>query len=58
MQAMTGENSLSSEQFRELAKSNRVIPVARRLLADESTPVALYQKLSQNQPGTFLLESA
>ena len=58
MQAMTGENSLSSEQFRELAKSNRVIPVARRLLADESTPVALYQKLSQNQPGTFLVESA
>jgi anthranilate synthase component 1 len=58
MQEMTGANSLSLDQFRELAKHNRVIPVARRLLADESTPVALYQKLSQNQPGTFLLESA
>jgi len=41
-----------------LAKDNRVIPVARQLLADESTPVALYAKLTMSQPGTFLLESA
>jgi anthranilate synthase component 1 len=58
MELMTGADSLSLNEFRELAKANRVIPVARRLLADESTPVALYQKLTRSEPGTFLLESA
>jgi anthranilate synthase component I len=58
MEQMSGMNSLTLDEFRELSKANRVIPVARRLLADESTPVALYQKLTQNEAGTFLLESA
>jgi anthranilate synthase component 1 len=50
--------NLSLTEFQELAKKHRVIPVTRQILADESTPVALYQKLTDAQPGTFLLESA
>jgi anthranilate synthase component 1 len=48
----------SREQFRELAAEHRVIPVARRLLADDETPVGLYRKLAADRAGTFLLESA
>ncbi|MDQ1669089.1 MAG: anthranilate synthase component [Actinomycetota bacterium] len=44
--------------FRELARTRRVVPVTRRLLADGETPVGVYRKLAANQPGTFLLESA
>lgn len=44
--------------FLELAANRRVIPVVRRLLVDGSTPLALYQRLAGNRPGTFLLESA
>ncbi len=44
--------------FRELAQDRRVIPVVRRLLADEVTPVSLYRTLAQGRPGTFILESA
>ncbi len=46
------------EEFRALAADRRVIPVTRRLLADDETPVGVYRKLSGNRPGTFLLESA
>jgi anthranilate synthase component 1 len=43
--------------FRALAKTRRVVPVTRRLLADGETPVGVYRKLAGG-PGTFLLESA
>src|SRR4051812_33205036 len=46
------------EQFRELARDRRVIPVVRRLLADAETPLGVYRKLARGGPGTFLLESA
>ncbi|MDQ1585406.1 MAG: anthranilate synthase component [Actinomycetota bacterium] len=46
------------ETFRRLARDRRVIPVTRRLVADGETPVGVYRKLSGDQPGTFLLESA
>jgi anthranilate synthase component 1 len=46
------------EEFRELARDRRVIPLTRRLLADAETPIGLYRKLAQDRPGTFLLESA
>ena len=46
------------EEFRELAGGHRVIPVARRLLADDETPIGLYRKLAGDRVGTFLLESA
>ena len=44
--------------FRELATDRRVVPVVRRLLADDLTPVALYRRLAQGRPGTFIMESA
>ena len=44
--------------FRALARSRRVIPVMRRVLADGHTPLGLYQALAGHRPGTFLLESA
>src|SRR5262245_13599415 len=43
--------------FRALARTRRVVPVTRRLLADAETPVGIYRKLAGG-PGTFLLESA
>ena len=35
-----------------------MIPVVRRLLADDETPIGVYRKLAGDRPGTFLLESA
>jgi len=46
------------ETFRGLARERRVIPVVRRLLADDVTPVGLYRTLAAGRPGTFVLESA
>ncbi|MGH3470114.1 MAG: anthranilate synthase component I [Thermocrispum sp.] len=48
----------TSDEFRALAETRRVIPVVRRLLADAETPVSLYRKLAASRPGTFLFESA
>ncbi len=53
-----GEITPTREEFRELARDRRVIPVTRRLLADAITPVGLYATLAGDRPGTFLLESA
>ncbi|WP_127129220.1 anthranilate synthase component I [Georgenia sp. SYP-B2076] len=44
--------------FRQMAADRRVIPVVRRLLADDVTPVGLYRQLAGGRPGTFILESA
>jgi anthranilate synthase component 1 len=46
------------EEFREAAKTQRVIPVYRRYLADAETAIGLYLKLAANRPGSYLLESA
>ncbi len=48
----------SLEEFRALAPTRRVVPVVRRLLADDVTPVGLYRTLAAGRPGTFVLESA
>ncbi len=56
--AASGEVTPDLDEFRALARTRRVIPVTRRLLADGDTPVALYSKLAAERPGTFLLESA
>jgi anthranilate synthase component 1 len=53
-----GAVSPTREEFHALAASRRVIPVVRRLLADDETPLGVYRKLAANRPGTFLLESA
>jgi anthranilate synthase component 1 len=48
----------SRAEFTELAPGRRVIPVVRRLLVDDVTPVGLYRTLAPERPGTFVLESA
>ena len=48
----------SLAEFREQARTSRVISVYRRLLADAETAVGLYAKLTENRPGSYLLESA
>jgi anthranilate synthase component 1 len=53
----TGQVRPDEETFRRLARTHRVVPVTRRLLADGETPVGVYRKLAGG-PGTFLLESA
>ena len=50
--------SLTRDEFHHLAKDRRVIPLARKLLADTETPIGVYRKLAKSRPGTFLLESA
>ncbi|MDT7577114.1 MAG: anthranilate synthase component [Pseudonocardiales bacterium] len=55
---LLGAVTPSRAEFRELAALHRVIPVTRRLLADDETPVGVYRKLAGDRPGTFLLESA
>ncbi|GAA4422311.1 anthranilate synthase component I [Georgenia halophila] len=45
-------------EFRSMAVDRRVVPVVRRLLADDVTPVGLYRQLAGGRPGTFILESA
>lgn len=49
---------MRKEEFREFARSHTVIPVTRKFVADNETPLSLYSKLAQERPGTFLLESA
>ncbi len=46
------------ETFRRLAKGRRVIPVVRRVLADELSAVGVYRQLAKPGAGTFILESA
>lgn len=46
----------SREDFLELARPGRVIPVVREVLADRLTPVSAYERLARG-PGSFLLES-
>lgn len=53
-----GDTWPSSEEFVALGATHRVVPVARKLLADGWTPVAVYAALAGSRPGTFILESA
>src|SRR3954451_13572132 len=56
--ARLGAVAPTREEFRELAVGHRVIPVVRRLLADDETPIGVYRKLAGDRTGTFLFESA
>lgn len=53
-----GRTTTTREQLRELAAHHRVVPVARKILADGETPLSAYNALAQDKPGTFLFESA
>ncbi|MBQ6639984.1 MAG: anthranilate synthase component I [Saccharopolyspora sp.] len=60
---MVGDGDIGSTtpgraEFRELAAGRRVIPVVRKLLADDETPLGVYRKLAGEETGTFLFESA
>lgn len=44
--------------FTSLAASRRVIPVVRRVLADELSAVGVYRQLAHGDYGSFILESA
>jgi anthranilate synthase component 1 len=46
------------EEFRALARTHRVIPVARTLMADGESALSVYRRLAGERTGTFLLESA
>ena len=54
----SGITAPTAEGFRTLARDRRVIPVVRRFLVDDQTPVGVFRKLARDRPGTFLLESA
>lgn len=58
MSDFTGAVAPGLEEFRDLARDRRVIPVTRRLLADGLTAVGLFEVLCGDRAGTFLLESA
>ena len=44
--------------FRTLAATSRVIPVARKVVADGHSALSIYSALTAQRPGSFLLESA
>jgi anthranilate synthase component 1 len=44
--------------FAEAGKTQRVVSVYTKLLADDVTPIGLYHQLAADRPGTFLFESA
>lgn len=49
---------ITFEEFSALGERRRVIPVYTRLVADDVTPIGLYNILCGGRSGTFLLESA
>jgi len=53
-----GQTWPTAAEFTDLARTRRVIPVVRRVLADDLTPVGVYRRLAAGQGGSFILESA
>ncbi len=49
---------IALESFRNYAKDFNVIPVAKKIPANNESPLTIYLKLAQNRIDTFLLESA
>ena len=49
---------LSFQEVRALSNQYNVIPVSKNLFAGTETPLGIYQKLCDQRPNTFLLESA
>ena len=48
---------MNFEEFADITKESRVVPVYRRILADLLTPVGAYMRLSSSFDRTILLES-
>lgn len=55
---LVNETLMSLEEFREHARGNNVIPIARKIIRNQETPLSIYTKLTGHRAGTFLLESA
>lgn len=53
-----GQTWPSPAEFPQVATDRALVPVVRRLLAEELTAVGVYRHLAAGQDGTFLLESA
>ena len=49
---------ITLDSFRNYAKDFNVIPVAKKISANNESPLTIYLKLAQNRIDTFLLESA
>lgn len=47
----------SFEEFTTLAEDHRVIPVVKKILSDDTSPVSLYRRMAPGA-GSFILESA
>ncbi|MDO4887125.1 MAG: chorismate-binding protein [Actinomycetaceae bacterium] len=57
-QAMSwGQVWPSREEFLDMARTRRVIPVVEKILVDDATPLGIYRRLARGN-GTFILESA
>jgi anthranilate synthase component 1 len=46
------------KQVLELSKNHRVVPLIETIFSGSETPIALFEKLTNGKPGSFLLESA
>lgn len=46
------------DEFADLGRNRRVVPVVTKILVDDAAPVSLYRALADSNVGTFLLESA
>ena len=55
---MTKTFNLDKASFLALAKPGLVVPIFLKVFGGNETPVGIYEKVSANKSGTFLLESA
>lgn len=55
---MTKTFNLDKASFSALAKPGLVLPIFLKVFGGNETPVGIYEKVSANKSGTFLLESA
>lgn len=56
--AAWGDIFPTRDQFLTLAQTRRVVPVAVKLLIDDTSPTSIYRRLAAGRPGSFILESA
>jgi anthranilate synthase component 1 len=49
---------IAFEEFKQLANTQRVVPIEETMLADQHTPVSIYGSLRSSASPSFLLESA
>lgn len=49
---------ISRDEFLELSKTYRVIPIVDSVFSGTETPLSIFEKMAATRPGSFLLESA